>query len=206
MRRKKCGTCYCRRRTLPPIVLTTLNTDLTRPDQEYTMLQPNEPQVQKLLEALLSRPDGAVVAAKITVFGMLGSAFLAALIQWLITKTLIRSQLRREKVRLDSEFRVRQYELWQNRFHDALIDLLTATDPQVNPVPAAAKIVPQVHRVQLLLSRTDPAHKKVTGLVNELALTLTGWREGSAAELMGTHAALIEAAKDIFYSPHERAI
>ena len=58
----------------------------------------------KLLEAQLSKPDGIVVAAIITVVGMIGVGILTAVIQWVVTRRMLQDEYKRLRLQLKSEF------------------------------------------------------------------------------------------------------
>ncbi len=57
----------------------------------------------ELLKQNLSKPDGVVVAAYITVGGMVAAAVVAALVQWLVTRNVLRSEHKRLQTQLKTD-------------------------------------------------------------------------------------------------------
>lgn len=158
--------------------------------------------IQKLLMELSAKPDAAITAAYITVGGMLGVAILGAITQLLLTKFVLKSEYQKIHRQLSSEFRLRQYELWQIRFQDTMVELLKATDPECNSSFSPANITPLIHKAQLMLNLRDPKHARINGYVNDLGLAVNGWHgRTDRASLLRVHAALLEAAREVLFLP-----
>lgn len=156
----------------------------------------------KLLEAHLSKPDGAVVAAVITVIGMLGVAFLTAAIQWIVTKRMIESEYKRLRLQLKADFESRQYEMWQERFIETISQLLKETDPETIRSFDSSKIVPLIHRSQLMLDLSKPIHSQVNSLITNLGLAVNGWESGhDFTSISRIHGELLEKSREIVVTP-----
>lgn len=161
--------------------------------------------IQKLLEELVSRPDGVTTAALITVVGMVCVATLGAIVQWRVTHTVIKSEHERTKAQINSEFRHRQFEIWQDKFQEVIAQLLKVTDPEINPNMDRASFVPLIHKAQLMLNLNEQSHMKVNALINELGLAVNGWTQHhDRSEMLRLHGSLMEAARDTFYLPGKR--
>lgn len=161
--------------------------------------------ILELLKELLSKPDGTVIAACITVIGMLGVASITSVIQWSMTKRIIHSERTKLFEQLNSEFRLKQFEYWQNEFRESISLLLSATDPEMSLSFDKKKIIPLIHKTQLILDYSNPSHKKVIGLINQLALAVNGWEEGhNAASILSIHGTLADAAKGVLYIPSKQ--
>jgi DNA-directed RNA polymerase subunit L len=154
-----------------------------------------------LLKELLSKPDGVVVAAYITVGGMFGVAVVTALVQWFVTRTILRSEHQRLHIQLQTDFRLKQFSQWQQEFISTISELLTHTDPEVYPTPERTKVVPLIQKAQLMLNLELEAHRKVNGLINELGLAVNKWETRDLREVLSIHSRLLEAARAALYLP-----
>jgi len=166
------------------------------------MDQPTLSTIQKLLEQLLAKPDGVVLAAMVTVGGMLGVAIVGAMIQWIVTRTVTRSEHERIRIQLQSESRLRRTEQWHVRFQETIADLLKETDPEVNPEQSSEKVVPLILRAQLMLSPKEPAHSRLLALITELGLVVNGWHgTRDVGAILRIHGELLDAAREILALP-----
>lgn len=155
-----------------------------------------------LLKTIAAKPDGAVIAASVTVVGMITVAILTTITQWFVTKRIISSEHSKISIQINSEFKVRQFENWQSDFKESIALLLTATDPEIRNPFDKNEIVPLVHKIQLMLNLANPGHNKVNELVNALALSVNGWnRTIDEASILRTQGHLIDACKEILYLP-----
>ena len=155
-----------------------------------------------LLKAIAAKPDGAVIAASVTVVGMITVAVLTTITQWFVTKRIITSDHSKISIQINSEFKLRQFELWQNDFKEAMSLLLAATDPEIRNPFNKNEIVPLIHKIQLMLNLANLGHRKVNGLVNDLALAVNGWNKNiDEASILRIHGHLIDASKEILYLP-----
>ncbi|HHI94629.1 MAG TPA: hypothetical protein ENK04_14150 [Gammaproteobacteria bacterium] len=155
----------------------------------------------ELMKAVLSKPDSTVVSAYITIGGMFGVAAVTAITQWLVTKSIIRSEHERLHTQLSSDFKLGQFSKWQDEFLTTISELLASTDPEVHPEPKREKVVPLIQKAQLLLNLEIPVHRKVNGLINELGLAVNNWEVRGLSEVLGIHGRLLEAARDAIYLP-----
>lgn len=155
-----------------------------------------------LLKTITSKPDSTVIAASVTVGGMITVAFLTTITQWIVTKRIISSEHSKISIQINSEFKLRQFENWQRDFKEAIALLLAATDPEIRNPFNKNEIIPLVHKIQLMLNLTVPGHRKVNELLNTLALSVNGWnRTVDEASILRTQGNLIDACKDILYLP-----
>jgi len=133
--------------------------------------------------------------------GLAGVA-VASLIQWVVARSVVRSETERLHRQLSIEFRQQQFSEWQSEFQAVIAELLASTDPEVAKPFQKEKVVSLVLRAQLMLNPNLPSHARVSGLVNQLALTVNGWHgEPDQRALLGIHSALLEAAKETLYLP-----
>lgn len=164
----------------------------------------NESTLSMLIELLkqnLSKPDGAVVAAYITVGGMVAAAIATALVQWLVTKTVLRSEHKRLQAQLITDFQLKQFSQWQSDFITTIAELLAHTDPEVYPTPDRKHVVPLIQRAQLMLNLELDSHRKVNGLINELGLAVNKWEPKGMSEILRLHGGLLEASRAAIYLP-----
>lgn len=158
--------------------------------------------IQKLLEALIAKPDGMVIAALITVGGMVGVATLGGIVQWLVTRTVTRSEHERLRLQLKSESRLRQFEEWRVRLQETIVELLKETDPEVNPQVNRERVVPLILRAQVMLNVSQPAHRKLNGFITELGLAVNGWQGNrDVAGILRTHSAVLQATRELLALP-----
>ena len=132
----------------------------------------------------------------------LAGAVLGAAVQWLVSRTTIRAETERIYEKLRAEFELQQLSAWQAQFQSVMSELLTATDPELSPKADKHRVIPLVHRANLLLNPSVASHAKVNDLVNKLALSVNGWRgEQTMREALAVHAQLVEAARALSYAP-----
>lgn len=155
----------------------------------------------ELLKQNLSKPDSTVVAAYITVGGMVAAAMVAALVQWLVTKTVLRSEHKRLQAQLKTDFQLKQFSQWQNDFVATISELLAHTDSEVYPTPERKKVVPLIQKAQLMLNLELDSHRKVNGLINELGLAVNKWEHKDMSEILRLHGSLLEASRAAIYLP-----
>ena len=161
--------------------------------------------ILELLKIIVAKPDGAIIAAALTVGGMIAVVLLTSISQWIVTKRIILSEHNRLSIQINSEFKLKQFEIWQKDFKEIVSLLLTATDPEIRNPFNRNEIVPLVLKVQLMLNLDNPSHKKVNGLVNNLALAVTGWEYGhDASSILNIHGHLLDASKAILYVPENK--
>ena len=67
--------------------------------------------IRGLFEEYANKNSSTVVAAYITIGGMLGVAFLGAISQWVITKQIVSEEHRRMLAQVNSERFARQHDL-----------------------------------------------------------------------------------------------
>ena len=158
--------------------------------------------ILELLKVIAAKPSPAVSSAAITVGGMIAVAILTSISQWIVTKRIISSEHKKITDQLNSEFKLKQFEIWQKDFKDTMALLMAATDPEIRDPFNKNEIVPLVHKIQLMLNLDNPGHSKVNGLVNALALAVTGWHTGyDASSILNTQGQLVDACKAILYLP-----
>jgi len=159
----------------------------------------------ELLQAVLSKPDSTATAAYITIGGMFGVAAITAVTQWLVTKSIIRSEHARLHTQLRSDFELNQFAKWQDEIVTVVSELLTHTDLEVCPAPQREKVVPLILKTQLLLNLNVQVHRNINNLVNELGLAVTKWEARGVSEILGIHSRLLEAAREAIYLPGRQA-
>lgn len=166
----------------------------------------------ELLKESLNKPNGAVLAAQITVGGMLSVTVITSFIQLLITKTIIESErnklhteLEAERkllfTQLQQEFKLKQFSTWQENFISTIADLLKYTDVEAFPSPEKDKIIPLIHKAQLLLNLDIQEHKIVNQYINQLGLAINGWDTSTAKDIFTIQNELLKASRKIIYLP-----
>jgi len=158
--------------------------------------------INLLFEEYANKESSTVTAAYLTVGGMLGVAMLGAFSQWLITKKVINEEHKRLAMQLKSEFQTKRHEKWETNILEAITNLLTATDPEINSEIIPAEVTKCVNRVQLLLNHNKPLQREVNNLVNQLALAVNGWHGNQdMASILTIHGQLLDASKKLIYQP-----
>ena len=156
--------------------------------------------IRALFEEYSNKSD--IISTYLTVGGMLGVALLAAISQWLITKKVISAEHERIKLQLRSEFQSRRHEKWDSDILEAISNLLTVTDPEINTDFVPSLVTKHVNRVQLLLDHNVPLQGIVNNLANNLALTVNGWIGSKDKQnILTIHGQLLDASKRLFYHP-----
>ena len=124
-----------------------------------------------------------------------------AVVQWVATRATVRAEAERLHYQLRADFHREHFAEWQSKFHDAIVDLLAATDPEINPQAEKAKVIPLVLRAQLMLNPQLPTHARVNSVINRLALVVNDWEAATPSGLLGLHSELLEASRNAMYLP-----
>lgn len=109
-----------------------------------------------------------VIAACITVGGMVFTAVTAAILQYKITHKVIASEHRKLANQIALETVHRRNEERFNRVLDWISQLIGLVDPEINPEFAYPKIVALILKTQLMLNLDHPLEAQVNGVLNEL--------------------------------------
>lgn len=147
-----------------------------------------------------------VIAAIISVGGMLGVAALAAVSQLAITRQVIQSEHRKIVQQIKGKFRSRHRERKIERLLDTLSDLVAHTDPEINPSINYPEVVRLIHRAQLLLDLDREPEARLNAAINDLGLQVGGYVSAPPLEhfdeepdrraaVLRTHGKLIDLAK-----------
>lgn len=132
----------------------------------------------------------------------LGGVFLGGTVQWLVARSTIRSETERLHRQLSTEFRLQQFSEWQAEFRGAISELLAVTDPEAQHEFGKDRAIPLILKAQLMLNPRLPAHARVNGLINQLALAVNGWHgPQDAATVLRIHGELLDAARDTLFLP-----
>lgn len=132
----------------------------------------------------------------------LGGAFVGAIIQWFVARSTIRAETERLHRQLSAEFRLQQLSEWQTEFRSVMSELLTVTDPETKGSLPKERIVQLVLKAQLMLNPNLPAHAKVNGLINALALAVNGWHgPQDLSAILRTHGELLDASRETLFLP-----
>ena len=155
--------------------------------------------IQKSLEELLNKQDSTVTASFIAVFGMLSVALISGIIQYKVTKTIIRSEEDKMKLQLNAESKFRQYESWKNKFQEVSSRLLKELDPELNKhIDNEEKLVALIHETQIMLNLEIQSHVNVNDLITVLGLEINGKRNYyESEELLILHGRLVDAIRNI---------
>ena len=155
--------------------------------------------IQKSLEELLNKQDSTVTASFITVFGMLSVALISGIIQYKVTKTIIRSEDDKMKLQLNAESKFRQYESWKIRFQEVSSELLKELDPELNKhIDNEEKLVALIHKTQIMLNLEIESHCNVNNLINKLGLEINGKTNyHELTDLLILHGLLVDAIRNI---------
>lgn len=158
--------------------------------------------IKALFEEYSSKESGTVIAAYLTVGGMFGVALLGAISQWLITQKVVNEEQKRLSIQLRSEFTAKRHEKWESDVLEAISNLLTVTDPEINSEIVPSVVTKHIHRVQLLLNHNVPAQGEVNQLVNQLPLAVNGWYGNKNTQsILTIHGQLLDASKKLIYHP-----
>lgn len=132
----------------------------------------------------------------------LGGAFVGATIQWFVARSTIRAETERLHRQLSTEFRLQQFSEWQIEFRSVMSELLAVTDPEAQRGLPNERVVQLVLKAQLMLNPSLPAHAKVNGLINALALAVNGWHgPQDISSILRTHGDLLEASRETLFLP-----
>lgn len=142
--------------------------------------------------------DG-VMAACVSVIGMVSVAAISALIQFRITKSVIENDHKKIKhqASIDAYNQKRQHK------NDHLLELLTEylnlTDPEINGLYQYHVIVRLVHKIQLLLDTNNPIETELNSVLVDFTLhireNVTGHRDREG--FLNLHAAVCSVGQAV---------
>ncbi|MEW8048791.1 MAG: hypothetical protein AB2809_00315 [Candidatus Thiodiazotropha sp.] len=159
--------------------------------------------IKDLFEEYANKDNSTVIAACITVVGMLGVSVLAAFSQWLITKIIVSAEHRKMRAQVIKERFARQHEKWETDIIEEITGLLKATDPEINSEINCATVTGYVLKLQLLLNTDDPNQDRVNKIVNQLAIIANEWKQiDNYSELHGIQDQLLKATGLLVYRPN----
>src|SRR5262245_22362305 len=118
----------------------------------------------------------------------LAGAVLGGVVQWVVSRAAVRAETERLYEKLSAEFEIQQLSAWQAQFQTVMSELLCATDPELFAKVDKQRVIPLVHRANLLLNPNLRSHAQVNDLVNKLALVVNGWHgEQGMREVLEVH-------------------
>ena len=140
----------------------------------------------------------------ITVMGMFGVAAIAAWTQVVVTNKIIAAGDRK----VMEESRARRIESRLDRLHDTVSDLIAESDSDSFLIdPNAQRLAQLISRTQILLDTRIPTQAALNTAVNELGLTLRGWRDlPDSVEAFRAHARVVELARAVLRGETGRSI
>lgn len=122
------------------------------------------------------QPDTPILAARYTVYGMVGVAFLTLIGQLITTRLLIKSEMRKVLTQITAEKESDLMIEWNRNIQDLVTDLLVATDPQLELEKLKkVNIIGCAHKLNLMLNLNVRSHDQLNNAINNLALNTTGW-------------------------------
>lgn len=158
----------------------------------------------KLIETYRSNPDAAVEAAKLTVTGMVSVAAISLLGNLFATIYIVKSEARKTRDQLTMDRKNQLSISWHSEFKDLITMLLYETDPEIHADHSnKEEVVKLMHKLNLMLNESIPAHKKLNSLINKLALCKNGWIKTNETQLLKLQSSIIELSKRIVYQPNE---
>lgn len=138
----------------------------------------------------------------IAAFVAVGGVMLGGILQWFVSRSVVRSETERLRRQLSIEFNFQQFSTWQANFQETIAHLLAATDPEIAKPYKRETIFPLVLKAQLMLNQNIPAHARANHYINDLAMRVCGWSESQDDHaVLCSHAGLLEAAKNALYIP-----
>lgn len=141
-----------------------------------------------------TRMSDTVIAALITVGGIVATAITAAIVQIKITRMIISSEYRKVGEQIVAETRARRSELRASRMLDHVSGLIDLVDPEINESFDYPAIVARILRVQLFLNRTHPLEKDLNRALNNVGHAA---RAGDRSTMLGLSDNLIEATQTL---------
>ena len=113
-----------------------------------------------------------VIAACITVGGMVATAVTAAIVQYKITRKVIESEHRKIGSQITAETVMRRKEERFNRIIDSMSRLIGLVDPEINAQFDYPAIVVLILKTQLLLNLDHPLEGQLNGVLIKSGLTV----------------------------------
>ncbi len=148
-----------------------------------------------------------IQVALIAVGGVVVGSILNAVVQFFVTRQMLRAERERLRDQLNGEFRLRMLERRTDRAIDIVAELVTISDPVINQEIDYATAIRLVHRVQLLLDRKNPLEGKLNDRINALGLALAEHTNSPdagmvperlrGASLMQVHGEVIDAMQAV---------
>ena len=142
-----------------------------------------------------------VIAAIITVFGMLLAATISQLLTFLTTRRVISSEYQKMIAQIEREARERRRERRVERLIQKLSELVAASDPDRHREPPSKEAGTLIGQCQLLLDYTSAPERALNGKLNELGIALEDYVHNAdllrKETLLRIHGLVIDCAKAV---------
>ncbi len=149
-----------------------------------------------------------LISTLFTIGGMFGVAALGARVQIVVTRKVIEAEHRKVMAQIDAESRVKRSESRLDRLHDTVSDMIAESDPDSFLIdPNTPRLAQRISKTQILLDNRIPTQAALNTAVNELGLTLRGWRDlPDSVEAFRAHARVVELARAVLRGETGRSI
>jgi len=142
-----------------------------------------------------------VIAAIITVVGMLLAATISQLLTFLTTRRVLSAEYQKMMAQIAEEARERRRERRVERLIEKLSELIAASDPDRHHPPLQPETATLICQCQLLLDYGSASERSLNGKLNELGIALESYVHNPELlrkeTLLRVHGQMIDCAKAV---------
>ena len=149
-----------------------------------------------------SNYDLGLKVAFISVGSAVATSLIALITQLFVTNRLIRSEMYKVNHQITTQSNVSRLNEKKEKIVSLVSDLLTLTDPEINPKIDKLKIITCVHKIQLMLDNFNKNESILNDQVNQLVLIVNGWiNDQDSISLLSLMGKITDNVKQIYNDP-----
>jgi len=152
--------------------------------------------LEQIRQALDAKPDYTIVSTIITVFGMIGAAWIAAWFQLRNTKLVVESEVARTINQIGLEYAHKDKERKREVMRTSVAELLTLTDPDLHQSFDYPRVVNLIHRLQVLCDTGNPPELGVSDAASALGLAIRSGGKDTVA-ILKCHDDLVRHCREL---------
>ncbi|HOF33917.1 MAG TPA: hypothetical protein PK624_09010 [Spirochaetota bacterium] len=149
-----------------------------------------------------SNYDLGLKVAFISVGSAVATSLIALITQLFVTNRIIRSEMYKVNHQIITQSNVSRLNKKKEKIVSLVSELLTLTDPEINPKIDKLKIITCVHKIQLMLDNFNKNESILNDQVNQLVLMVNGWiNDQDSISLLSLMGKITDNVKQIYNDP-----
>lgn len=117
---------------------------------------------------MIYQPDSAIITSLISLGGIVVVAVMSVLTQIFLTRHIVKSDFRKIKTQIQTEYDFKKKQEWINQFRKIIADLVTETDPEENDTFNNIRMISLINQAQLMLDSSKMNESEILGEIVHL--------------------------------------